>query len=126
MPSPGSACLRGCDQHLRAAVGKAVLHRLRSEGGEERADDRAELQRAEGSEIAFRDALQEHEDPVTLHDAEASEAVRCPIRLAVEFGEGVGLRLAVLALPEHRRLILARALSVAVEALIGLVQPRSS
>src|SRR5439155_9885507 len=64
--------LRRRNEHLGTAIRESVLYRFRAEGGEERADDRAQLQRAEGGEVALRDALEGHEDAVALLDAEAA------------------------------------------------------
>ena len=92
------------DEHLRAAVLHAVAHRVRAERREERADDAAGLERPEDREVDLRHALHEGEDAGALLDAERAEDVGEFVGLAAHVVVGVGLLLAVLALPEHRGL----------------------
>src|SRR3990172_12129328 len=110
-----------CDQHLRAAVLEAVLHGFGAERGEEGADDGTELQGAKGGEIALGDALQEHEDPVALLDAEAAQAVGGLVGAGYHPGERVSLFLAVLAHPEHRGLVAPMGLEMTVKAFVSHV-----
>ncbi len=105
-----------------AGVLQAVPDRVRPEGGEQRPDDAAGLQRAEDGGVQLRDAVQEDEDAVALLDAELAQHVRPLVRHPRHVGVGVGLLRAVLALPEDRRLVAIAVRDVAVERLIGDVE----
>src|SRR3989304_6047366 len=101
---------------------RAVADGVGAEGGEEGADDGAELQRPEDGEVQLRHALQEDEDAVALLHAEGAQGVGRLVGGGGHLGEGVRLRAAVLPLPEHRGLVPAMRLQVAVYALVGDVQ----
>ena len=106
-----------------AAVLEAVPHGIGPERGEERPDDAARFERAEDGEVDLGHALHEREDALARRDAEAREHVGEAVRLPPHVVVGVGLRLAALALPEHRRLVRAAVGAVAVDRLVGDVQP---
>src|SRR3972149_3742639 len=104
-------------------VGRGAAPGAGAEGGEQRPDDGADLQRAEDGGVQLRYALQKDEDAVALLDAQVAQHVGPLVGKAGDVLEGVGLALAALALPEDRRPRAARRLEVAVDGLIGDVQP---
>ena len=59
------------DQHAR-------LHRLRPEGGEQRAEDRAALPGAQRRDVQFGHAAQKQKHPVAPRDAKAAQRIGKP------------------------------------------------
>ena len=110
------------DEDPGAAVLHAVAHGVGAEGGEEGADDASGLEGPEDREVDLGDALHEGEDAVALLDAEPSEDVGELVGLAAHVIVGVGLGLAVLALPDHGGLVALAVEDVTVDGLVGEVE----
>ena len=102
------------------------VDRLRPELREERAEDAAILERAEGSDVELRDAPGKHADEVALADTEPGQHVREAARLTPERGEGEIAHLAVLAEPAQGEMLRSGSRRVTVDGLVRDVQSPSA
>ena len=117
------AKLRRGDQDRRPAVLEPVSHRVGAEGREQRPGDAPGLQDAQQHEVDLGQAVEKDEDAVALLGAEALEDVGELVRLDAHLLERVALLLATLAHPDHRLLVPSALLAVAVDALVGDIEP---
>ena len=112
----------GGDQHLRLAVLKPRGDGPGAVAREARRVDSADPHDRERRDRCLRGHRQEDADAVALADAEALERVRQARDLARQLCVRQRARLAVVALPDDRRLSAAPGVDVAVDAVVGEVQ----
>ena len=108
-------------QHLGAAVLEPVLDGVGSEGREQRAGDGAHFENPKEGDVELWKPVHEDEHAVAFLYAKTLEDVGEPVRQRLHLAKGVGLLLAVLALPDHGDLVTPGAVGVAVYGLVGLV-----
>jgi hypothetical protein len=114
---------RGRDQHPGRAERQPLAQRLGPEGREQRAEDGAELQRAERRDVELRDAPATREDALAGEHAELREDRGEAARLGgqVRIGEVPARPLA--AAPADRAAPAAARGDVPVDRLVGDVEP---
>ena len=105
----------GGDEDLRAAILQARGDRVGAVAGEDRDEDRAELAAGQRRRDDLRDHRHEDADAIALADAEAGERVGGLVGEGEQLGVGVAPDLAVLALPDQRRLRRVGSAGVLVE-----------
>jgi hypothetical protein len=112
----------GGDEHPALRVVDAVAQRLGREAAEDHRVDGADARAGEHRHHRLGDHRQVDGDPVPLLHAEAVEDEGELVDLAVEVPVGEGALVAGLALEDERRLVAARAVHVAVEAVDARVE----
>ncbi len=99
--APGAV---GRQHDLGVAVAQARRQRHRPEAGEQRHQDRADLQHREERDVGLRQVRQVERDDVAAADAERSQRAGEPAHLAIELGISQRALLGrVLALPDQER-----------------------
>ena len=110
-------------QHPGVTQAQPLLDRLRTEGGEQRAEDGAVLERAEGGDIQLRDPACEHEHALAGAHAEPGQDAREPVGLELQLRIGDLGRRVALAEETQRHRVGRRALRLAVDRLVRDVEP---
>ena len=95
--------------------------RLRTEAGEDRHGDRADLGARQKRDHRFRDHRQEQPDGIAPADSQPLERVREPAGLGVQLGVSEPAALPLLSFPDDGRVVAARGPSMAVEAVVGQI-----
>ena len=78
----------GGDEQAGLTVVQPRAERLRSEPGEHRQEDGAQLAQSENRDHRFRQHRHEHPDAVSPAHAELAQRVRQPVRLGLQLAEG--------------------------------------
>lgn len=121
-PAPGVQRRRG-HQHPAIADGEALLERLRPERGEEGAHDAGVLQRAECGDIELGHAAAQDEDALALTHVQPAQHVGEAIAEAAEVVVRKIARPTVLAEPAQREVRGTSAARMAIDRLVGDVEP---
>ena len=113
----------GGDQELGAGVLHPELQGLGGEAAEDQGMDGADAGHGEGDDHGFGDDGEVDDHPVALGDAEVQEGIGGFGDLALEFGVGDGAAVAGLALEVQGHLVSAPRRYVAVDAVVGDIEP---
>ena len=109
-------------QHPGVPQTQALLDRLRAERGEQRAEHRSVLERAERRDVQLRDPAREHEHPLAALHPERREHAREAVRLPLQLPVGELRRRVALAQEAQRDRVRQGTVRVAIDRLVGDVQ----
>ena len=119
---PSAVAGVGGDDNFRATVGKAVLDAFAAEAAENHGVDGADAGATEHGNDGFGNERHVDQNAVAFFDAVPLEDIREHADFAVELLVGEGLFVAGFAFPNDRSLVAARAVEMAVEAVLAGVE----